>query len=29
MVKVLDNRAVDLDIMPGNQKGDELAAKAR
>jgi hypothetical protein len=26
MVKVLENRAFDLDIMPGNQKGDDLAA---
>jgi hypothetical protein len=29
MVKVLENRAVDLDIMPGSQKGDDLAARAR
>lgn len=29
MVKVLENRAIDLDIVPGNKQVDDLAAQAR
>jgi len=29
MVKVAENKVVDLDIFPGNKQGDQLAQQAR
>lgn len=29
MVKVLENKAVDLDIAPGNKQAEDLTAQAR
>ena len=29
MVKVAENRVVDLDLLPGNKQGDQLAEQAK